>query len=349
MTLAIPRGGAGARSKLELISEAYGTPIGFRVRQYPFHRLPARDIVFGAMIGLAARVMRADFVLTRSITVAFMTTGAGIATALELHQPMDALRPAVVERFERLVQRRSLTSLIVISKRLKAYFESRATRLRGRIISAPLGGDPVEVPLHSEHPGEFSVGYVGQLYPGKGMEIIVPLARACPWAQFHVVGGDPEDVTYWRAKAQGASNLVMHGHVSHARVSEHLARFDVVLGPYLRVVRGQGRYDNNLADWMSPLKIFEYMAHGKPLLCSDLPVLREILDDGETALLCSPDEIGSWVAALRRLRDDPTLRVSLGARAKERMEQSFTRDVWARKIIAGLRRTHGHSGLTSAL
>ena len=68
--------------------------------------------------------------------------------------------------------------------------------------------------------------------------------------------------------------------------------------------------------WMSPLKLFEYMAAGKPILASDIPALREILADGGTALLLPPGDVAAWAAAARALLADPARAAALGARAR---------------------------------
>ena len=63
---------------------------------------------------------------------------------------------------------------------------------------------------------------------------------------------------------------------------------------------------------MSPLKIFEAMANGRPILASDLPAVREVLRDGHNALLAPPDDIDAWIDRIRALQSDP----GLGAQAR---------------------------------
>jgi glycosyltransferase involved in cell wall biosynthesis len=87
---------------------------------------------------------------------------------------------------------------------------------------------------------------------------------------------------------------------------------------------------------MSPLKIFEYMAAAKPIVCSTLPVLQEILQDGNTAWLCDPDDIAQWQRALQTLRDDPLLRRRLGENAQREFLQRHTWQARARSILDDL-------------
>jgi glycosyltransferase involved in cell wall biosynthesis len=79
---------------------------------------------------------------------------------------------------------------------------------------------------------------------------------------------------------------------------------------------------------MSPLKIFECMAHAKPIVSSDLPVLREVLTDEVNALLCDPDDIESWVNAIERLRKDQDLRARLAERARLDFDTNYS---WAKR------------------
>jgi glycosyltransferase involved in cell wall biosynthesis len=117
-------------------------------------------------------------------------------------------------------------------------------------------------------------------------------------------------------------------------LSNYYARLDIVLAPYQRRValRG-GRGD--IARWMSPLKIFEYMAAGKPVVASDLPVLREVLEDGREALLVPPDDIEAWAAAIERLLASPELRQRLSRSAHQKFMRQFTWQARARKMLHG--------------
>ena len=72
------------------------------------------------------------------------------------------------------------------------------------------------------------VGYIGHLYPGRGMEILGDFARRCDWADFHVVGGWPEDVALWKDRLKDEPNIVFHGHVAPSEVPRYLRAMDVL-------------------------------------------------------------------------------------------------------------------------
>ena len=98
--------------------------------------------------------------------------------------------------------------------------------------------------------------------------------------------------------------MFFHGHVPPSQVPNFLRVFDVMIAPYQPVVPLHGGVGDN-AKWVCPLKMFDYMAAGKPIICSDHPVLREILSHEKDALLCAPMDVVGWADALSRLRDHP--------------------------------------------
>jgi len=101
------------------------------------------------------------------------------------------------------------------------------------------------------------------------------------------------------------------------------ASSDILLAP-CRHMQSDLQDDHLQSPWLSPLKIVEYMAAGKPILCSDLPAYREILSHERTALLCDPDDVQSWAAAVERLHQDVDLREALGRAALDEFQKHYT-------------------------
>jgi len=231
--------------------------------------------------------------------------------------------------------------LVAISRPLAEDYAAHVPALAGRpVLVAHDGADPAPDPAPDDHPwpgrpGAPRLGYVGHLYPGKGMETVAALAAALPEAELHVFGGTEADLAAWRARCAGQPNLHLHGHVPHARVPALLARFDLLLAPPApSVASAAGR---EIGRWMSPLKLFEYMAAGVPILASDIPALREILRDGETARLLPPGDAAAWAAAARALLADPAEAAALGDRARAAFLATYTWKARAELILARLR------------
>jgi glycosyltransferase involved in cell wall biosynthesis len=122
-----------------------------------------------------------------------------------------------------------------------------------------------------------------------------------------VIVGDGPAVPPLRAQAETlgiADRVRFAGLVAHEAIPAAVAGFDIALQP--RVVA-----------YASPLKLFEYMAAGKPIIAPDQPNIREVLVDGETALLFDARDPATMWLAVRRLLEDHALRARLGAAARE--------------------------------
>jgi glycosyltransferase involved in cell wall biosynthesis len=178
------------------------------------------------------------------------------------------------------------------------------------------------------------IGYVGHLYAGRGIEMILELAKQLPDYQFDIVGGAERDIEHWQFKKSG-SNLVFRGFVPPAHLMTYLQHMDIVLMPYQRQVQvASGKADTSR--WMSPMKLFEYMSAGKAIVSSDLPVLREVLDHERNALLVAPDDLDGWLTAVKRLIADPDLRQRLGQTARQDLLAHYTWEARAQKVLDGL-------------
>jgi len=242
----------------------------------------------------------------------------------------------------RLAAYPNLVRVVVITHALARDLCEAAPRLASRILVAP---DGALLPTRPPGPAPFErgktlcVGYCGHLYAGKGVEIIEAIARRCPWAQFHVLGGLTADRERWRARTADCSNLVFHDHVEPHRVGDWLAVFDVCLLPNQPTVATyqasrRGDTGTNIGAYTSPMKMFEYMAAGKPIVASDLAVLREILVHDTNALLCGHDDVSAWAAALSRLAEDATLCQRLATAARTDLEAHYTWSARARRVVA---------------
>ena len=119
-------------------------------------------------------------------------------------------------------------------------------------------------------------------------------------------------------------------------IDRYRVAFDALIAPYRRRVYAAGGDRWDTARWMSPLKIFEYMASGVPMLASDLPTIREVLTHDANALLCDPDDIGEWCRALERVRDDRELAARLAANARTEFDERYTWHQRARAVLAGI-------------
>ena len=177
------------------------------------------------------------------------------------------------------------------------------------------------------------IGYTGSLFTGKGADALLDIASACPWATFAIAGGPDALAAALRRRAsdEALTNVVVHGSLAPVEARALQRDCDVLVAPFARRIESDSGHD--IARWTSPMKVFEYMASGRPIVISDLPVLREVLRPDVDALMVAPEDPDALIAALERLRDDPELGARLAASALERVRSEFTWELRARRIL----------------
>lgn len=189
---------------------------------------------------------------------------------------------------------------------------------------------PQNSPLEGDH-SKKNIGYIGHLYPGRGIEIIIQLAHHFKNLNFHLIGGRAEDILHWQESGP-PHNLFFYGHIPHGELYKYYPFFDIMLAPYQNRVAVSGGHGDT-SQWMSPLKIFEYFSYGKAILSSNLPVLKDVLIDHENALLVNPSDIQHWINSLQYLIETPHLIHKLGNNAKNHFDNHYTWPKRASKIV----------------
>lgn len=156
------------------------------------------------------------------------------------------------------------------------------------------------------------VAYAGHLYAWKGVDVLLEALARVPDAQGLIVGGHGAEPDLARlqelARRLGIEpRVTFTGLVEPARVPEMLQRARVLVLPNPASAISL-RYT-------SPLKLFEYLAAGRAIVASDLPSIREVVHDGEEALLVAPGDPDALARGIRRVLDDPALADRLAAAA----------------------------------
>jgi len=181
---------------------------------------------------------------------------------------------------------------------------------------------------------DFHVGYTGYLDINglRGTQVICQLAKSMPNTAFHVVGGKPDIVAYWRRYIENSghhNNIFFYGHRNPSEVPYFLHCFDIVLAPLqyrpsARAPIGAG---------MSPLKIPQYMAYAKAIIASDIPAHRELLEHDRTALLATYDDALKWKEAIDQLMNSRTKCLRLGDEAFRAYNEGFTPELRVQNIL----------------
>lgn len=290
-----------------------------------------------------ARKLGVDLVYTWMLQAGVLALWNGLPTVLELHDRVTGrVGPWLFKRFsDSKTRKRILTNTHALSQMLLADFNLEPSTVD--LLVAPNGVDleryqvlpsPTQARQALGLPDQFTAGYTGHFYAGRGMDLMFDLAKALPEVHFLWVGGEAADVEYWRGKLalDGLTNVTLTGFVSNEVLPHYQAASDVLLMPYGRQIAGSGGGDS--AKIASPMKMFEYMAADRAIISSDLPIIHEVLND-KMAVFCPPDDLQAWIKAIEKLRASPETCQSLGRTARLAVE-GYTWRSRAESALKGL-------------
>ena len=335
-----PTGGRGLRRFWYLLAErapellfelseiAYNVPAYFRLRKAAAAHgadLIYERYAFFNLSGLwASRARGVPLVLEVNYT-----------TATPLYRKRSRLLAPLARAMERHLFRRA-TRIVAVSSYLRDQIVAAGIPAE-RVLVVPNAADPARF-----HPdpaagdrvrerlglqGRKIIGFSGAFFPWHGVDMIVdalPLVVArVPDAAVLLLGDGPQrEALVASARSKGLQDRVtIAGWVGHGELPAHIAAFDVAVMP-----------DSN--EYGSPMKIYEYMAMGIPVVAPRLGPLADGIVDGETGRLVPRRDLAAFAGALVDLLSDEDLRSSMGSRAAEHVARTHT---WERNADRVLR------------
>jgi glycosyltransferase involved in cell wall biosynthesis len=182
-----------------------------------------------------------------------------------------------------------------------------------------------QFPAAPQPDGDVRAVFWGKLAPFHGVEVIVQAARMPGVPPVRILGdgqlGGWLEAEIARRAPPGFERVRW---VPYEDLAGEIASASICLGVF-------GTSDK--ARRVIPNKVYEAMAVGRPIVTADTPAIREVLTDGEDALLVPPGEAAALADALVRLAGDDGLRSRLGENARRRFEEVGTPRVVARRLL----------------
>ena len=138
------------------------------------------------------------------------------------------------------------------------------------------------------------VVYSGALYPFKGIDLLLQVAQKMPQVLFAFAGGPDEQIQAYQNKVRetGVSNVTLLGYLPHTDLASLLQGADVLVYPHLM---------GEAANTTSPMKIFDYIAAGKPIVATKIPTLQEFQSSPLVAGWCEPNDPVGFTQSLQQV------------------------------------------------
>jgi glycosyltransferase involved in cell wall biosynthesis len=161
------------------------------------------------------------------------------------------------------------------------------------------------------------------LYDWKGAQILAESSKQIEDCKLIFVGGTINNVKEFKLKNKEFKNISILGHQPFKKIPKYLKSADVLILP--------NSAQDKQANWTSPIKLFQYMVSKKPIIASDLPSIREVLNESN-AIFFKPDDPKDLAEKIKYILNNPEKAKSISAQARIDV-QNYTWDKRAESII----------------
>jgi len=250
-----------------------------------------------------------------------------------MRYPHNKLLTYLLRKVELFLVRLFVDRVITVNQSLKSYFLSSEVKT-SVLMNLPFraiqkSGDKAVISQLTDK--DFVVGYVGHIHEGRGYEALIPLCthliQSNVTAKFLIVGGGPFEREFDRLVKTNKLDdyFVMTGEVDHQEIPSFLRRIDVGLVLFTPIC-----YNNMIA---TPNKLFEYMAFGIPVVVSDLPEMRKIVDETRCGILIDPSNLREIGDSIKYLTKNPEEAKKMGKNGKKAFETKYNWDIQEGELL----------------
>jgi len=242
-----------------------------------------------------------DLFVTRNYFAAFILSFFKNKVILEIHDTLE-----IEGRLVKILQKNlnflnydAIIKIIVTTKSLKSYFTEHWS-VEEEKIQVLHNGTSLKSFFKKRNNKKIQIGYFGSIYKSRGIEMILKLCKIDKRNNYIIYGGTKEDVKKIKSSYFG-KNLYINDHIPYNEIFKKLRDIDVCILPYTKKITVSGNV-GDISKYTSPLKIFDYMINGKLIICSDLPVLREVLKNNFNSILVKNfNKVERWLKIINNI------------------------------------------------
>ena len=278
------------------------------------HHIALKPIVLG---GIAARLAGVRAIVNAPVGLGFVFSSDKLLAKI--------LRPLVALGLRLTLTPRHSIAVFENPDDMEALVHQGMARAEAVTLIRGAGVDIEKFHPTPEPPGPIRIVLIARMIREKGVPEFVEAARLLHGRAEFILAGAPDEGNHNALTAAELRGWEAAGLVSWLGPVQDIAG----LLASCHIACQPSSYREGL-----PKSALEAMAAGKPLVATDIPGCREAVVDGETGLLVPPRDAPALAAALERLINDPTLRVSMGAAGRMRVEENFSDAIICGKTLA---------------
>ena len=286
--------------KVKLVTPNFDTPINMSIKNYYGIKNKFKLIRIGKKIKLLSRIdniilpfklslysvkNKSDLIITRNLVISFFLIIFRTKHILEIHDDLVIGGKKISWIFKefKLLNSAKIKKIVFITKCLYNFIACKYNYKKNNFDILP---DSSSIKTNNKKiiaKKKLKIGYFGSIYKSRGIEIVIKLSKLNIKNDYFIFGGTNNEIDILKTKYR-TKNLKFYKQIPYSKIGNEINKMDIVLMPYTNKVTSTGDI-GNIINFMSPMKMFDYLSSGKLIISSDLPVLREILKNNYNAIL----------------------------------------------------------------
>lgn len=306
--------------------------LGFLEKIWPEFYFILQRFFFAIYAFIYGLFFKADVIYSREITICYLLSLFGKNVIFEDHEPKKTWRWLYVH-FIKVIGKK-----VIVAVNLKELYEKFGVK-KETFIFVPNGVDLKEFDSVQADkniwqrefglaPDDKIVLYTGHFYKWKGVDTLVKSAKYLdPQVKVAMIGGLPENQAEVKKMITelNLKNIFLHNFIEHKELIKFIKSADVLILP-------NTAKEERSSIYTTPIKLFESLASGVPLIASNLPSFKNYLSDGENAILFRADDPDDLAKKIKYLINNPQIGKAVAEQAlKQAVKYSWNKR--AEKIL----------------
>ena len=283
-----------------------------RIKKFQKFPLGINYYLFSLISFLTARKI-SDLIITRNFFITFLCSIFQKKCVIELHGDLsnESRINKFIFRFFKVLNFKSILKVICITKSIKTkYIKDFYVKDSKKLIVLPSGSSlniSYKISLNIKR---LKLGYFGNINPSRGINIILKLAQNDKENNYYIFGGSRNQIMDLKKKYR-LKNLFIEPHLNIKKIRNKMIEMDILLMPYSNKVTVSGNVSDT-TNYMSPLKLFDYMSTGRLIMSSNLKVLKEVVNNQQCIFVNNYLNPFSWLLEINKIKQNILKRNIIG-------------------------------------
>ena len=233
--------------------------------------------------------------ITRSYFFCFLLLVFRQKVILEIHHDItwESRITKFILNYFNFLNYNNLINIIAVSNSVKKLFVNKYKAQAKKITVLPSGSSiKINIKQNFCYNKRFKIGYFGSISPSKGVHTIIKLSKIDQNNDYYIFGGLKSEIDTLRKKNFN-KNLYLNENIPYINLPKAMLKMDILTIPYTKNIRSAGEVDD-ISEYTSPLKLFDYLAVGKIIISSDIKVLREVISSKNALFIKNFENIYEW-------------------------------------------------------